>query len=192
MAQNIHNVQYIHMANPGVGQAPPSGQIYQLPQHSLEGVISTSHLNPGSRSTTLYKANMGIGGNAEKDMYSTWREWVKDLIIAWNYVPGCMAAIYPNPDFQPIVLGMRILWPACDELATASAAGNVAHMQDIDEAVVHLVKDCVVKLFNTTKTLGPAASRVSPEYPLRRSWFRGFFNKQTSQLSGVLPWLCWT
>ena len=145
MAQNINNVQYIHMANLAVGQT------YQLPQNSLAGPISTSRSNPGSRSTTLHKANMGIGGNANKDMYSAWRDLVKDLMIARNYVPGARAAIYPDTDFQTVVAGMRRLRPACDELATALAVGNVACMQNIDEAVMHLVKDCVVKLFNTTK-----------------------------------------
>ena len=165
MAQNINNVQYVHMANPGVGQAPPPGQTYQLPQNSLAGPISMSRSNPDSRSTTLHKANMGIGGNANKGMYSAWRDLAKDLMIARNYVPGGRAAVYPDADFQPIVAGMRRLRPACDELATASAAGDVARMQDIDEAVVHLVKDCVVKLFNTIKTRGPAAVQGQPGVP---------------------------
>ena len=175
MAQNINNVQYVHMANPGVGQAPPPGQTYQLPQNSLVGLISTSRSNPNSRSTTLHKANMGIGGDANKDMYSAWRDLVKDLIIARNYVPGARAAIYPDADFQPIVAGMRRLRPACDGLATASAAGNVARMQDIDEAVVHLVKDCVVKLFNTTKTRGPAAVQGQPGVPFAQIMVPGIF-----------------
>ena len=165
MAQNINNVQYVHMANPGVGQAPPPGQTYQLRQNSLAGPISMSRSNPDSRSTTLHKANMGIGGNANKGMYSAWRDLAKDLMIARNYVPGGRAAVYPDADFQPIVAGMRRLRPACDELATASAAGDVARMQDIDEAVVHLVKDCVVKLFNTIKTRGPAAVQGQPGVP---------------------------
>ena len=165
MAQNINNVQYVHMANPGVGQAPPPGQTYQLPQNSLAGPISMSRSNPNSRSTTLHKENMGIGGEENKGMYSAWRDLAKDLMIARNYVPGGRAAVYPDADFQPIVAGMRRLRPACDELATASAAGDVARMQDIDEAVVHLVKDCVVKLFNTIKTRGPAAVQGQPGVP---------------------------
>ena len=165
MAQNINNVQYVHMANPGVGQAPPPGQTYQLPQNSLAGPISMSRSNPNSRSTTLHKENMGIGGEENKGMYSAWRDLAKDLMIARNYVPGGRAAVYPDADFQPIVAGMRRLRPACDELATASAAGDVARMRDIDEAVVHLVKDCVVKLFNTIKTRGPAAVQGQPGVP---------------------------
>jgi len=47
---------------------------------------------------------------------------------------------------------MRRLKPACDELATASAANNMAGMQEIDEAVLQLVKDCGKKLANTIRT----------------------------------------
>ena len=157
MAQNINNVQYVHMTNLGVGQAPPPGQPYQLPQNSLAEPISTSCSNPESRLTTLHKANMGIGWNANKGMYSAWRDLAKDPMIARNYVAGARAAVYPDADFQPIVAGMRRFRPVCDELTTVLAADNVARMRDIDEAVVHLVKDCVVKLFNTTKTRRPAA-----------------------------------
>ena len=39
--------------------------------------------------------------------------------------------------------------PACDELATASAANDRPGMQEVDEAVVQLVKDCGKKLTNT-------------------------------------------
>ena len=175
MAQNINNVQYINMANPGVGHDPPPGQTYQLPQNSLSGLISTRRSNPGSISTTLQNANMGIGENANKDMYSAWRDLVKDLMIARNYVLGAMAAIYHDADFQPIVAGIRRLSPECDGLATASAVGNVARMQDVDEAVVYLVKDCVVKLFNTIKTQGPAALQGQPEVPFALVMVPGIF-----------------
>ena len=173
MAQNINNVQYVHMANPGVGQASPPGQTYQLPQNSLAGPISMSRSKPESRSTTLHKANMGIGGNANKGMYSAWRDLAPDLMIARNYVPGGRAAVYPDADFQPIIAGMRRLRPACDQFATASAAGDVARMQDIDEPVVHLVKDCVVKLFNTRKTRGPAAVQRQPGVPFAQIIVQG-------------------
>ena len=45
MAQNIINVQYIHMQNLGVQQAPP-GQTYQFPPNSLPGEISVKRMNP--------------------------------------------------------------------------------------------------------------------------------------------------
>ena len=47
---------------------------------------------------------------------------------------------------------MRRLKPACDKLATASAANNMASMQEIDEAVLQLVKDSGKKLANTIRT----------------------------------------
>ena len=46
---------------------------------------------------------------------------------------------------------MRRLLPVCDALATASAANNIRLMQEINEGVVQLVKDCGKKL---TSTLG--------------------------------------
>jgi len=51
-----------------------------------------------------------------------------------------------------IVEGMRRLKPACDEHATASAANNMASMQEIDEAVLQLVKNCGKKPANTIRT----------------------------------------
>ena len=162
MPQNINNVQYVHMANPGVGQVPPPGQAYQLPLNSLVGLISTRRSNPDSRSTTLHKTNMGFRPGLKNPVYKAWRDLAKDLMIARNYVPGATVGIYPDADFQAIVAGMRRLRPACDELATASAANNLARIEDIDEAVVHLVKDCVTKLFNTIKTQGPAAAQGQP------------------------------
>jgi len=56
---------------------------------------------------------------------------------------------FPEAEFQQIVAGMRRLKPACDELATASAANKMASMQESDEAVLQLVKDCGKKLTKT-------------------------------------------
>jgi len=74
---------------------------------------------------------------------------------------------FPDAELQQIVEGMRRLKPACDELATALAANNMASMQEIDEAVLQLVKDCGKKLANTIRTNnhGPPPSpgvRVPP------------------------------
>jgi len=44
------------------------------------------------------------------------------------------------------------LKPACDELATASAANNMASMQEINEAILQFVKDCGKKLAKTIRT----------------------------------------
>ena len=151
MAQNIiNNVQYIHMQNPGAQQAPP-GQTYQLPPNSLSGEISAKSKNPeaGKRKINTYKAFIGItDDDAGKALYAHWRETVKDQTLARNY-----ADIYQFPDaeFQQIVADMRRLLPVCDALATASAANNIRLMQEIDEGVVQLVKDCGKKL---TSTLG--------------------------------------
>ena len=148
-----------------MGQVPLPGQAYQLPLNSLVGLLTTRRSNPDGRSTTLHKTNMGFGPGLKNPVYKAWRDLAKDLMIARNYVPGAKAGIYPDADFQAIVAGMRRLRPACDELATASAANNLARIEDIDEAVVYLVKDCVTKLFNTIKTQGPAAAQGQPGVP---------------------------
>ena len=65
MAQNIINVQYIHMQNPGVQQAPP-GQTYQLLPNSLLVEISVKRNNPeaGKRMIKTHKAFIGITDDA--------------------------------------------------------------------------------------------------------------------------------
>ena len=71
---------------------------------------------------------------------------------------------FPDAEFQQILEGMRRLKPACDELGTASGANNMASMQEIDEAVLQLVKDCGKKLANTirTNTQVPPPAHASP------------------------------
>jgi len=64
---------------------------------------------------------------------------VKDQMLARGYISDNWH--FPDAEFQQIVAGMRRLKPACDELATASAANNMASMQEIDKAVLQLVKD---------------------------------------------------
>ena len=56
---------------------------------------------------------------------------------------------FPDVEFQQIVAGMRRLLPVCDAPAPASAANNIRLMQEIDEGVVQLVKDCGKKLTST-------------------------------------------
>ena len=51
-----------------------------------------------------------------------------------------------------------MLLPACDELATVLAARNVVSMQQADERVVQLVKDCMDKL---TTTLNRRAQKAA-------------------------------
>ena len=88
---------------------------------------------------------------------------MKDQMLARNY-----DNIYQVPDaeFQHIVAGMRGLLPVCDALATASAANNICLLQEIDEGVVQLVKDCGKKLTNTLgKRVGGAPWPGNPGVP---------------------------
>src|SRR5205807_5246908 len=55
-----------------------------------------------------------------------------------------------------IVEGMRRLRPVCDSLVDASAANDVLRMQEIDEAVVQMVKDCGRKLRDSLALHPPA------------------------------------
>jgi len=59
---------------------------------------------------------------------------------------------FPDAEFQQIVAGRRRLKPACHELATASAANNLGSMQETDEAVLQLIKDCGKHLTKTSET----------------------------------------
>jgi len=56
---------------------------------------------------------------------------------------------FPGTEFLQIVAGFRQLRPTCDELATASAANAIPGMQEADDAVLQLVKNCEKKLTNT-------------------------------------------
>jgi len=63
---------------------------------------------------------------------------VNDQLVARNYTPLANFAIR---EFQQIVARMRGLRPACDQVATESAANKVACMREADKAIVQLVKD---------------------------------------------------
>jgi len=89
--------------------------------------------------------------NAGAVVYKEWRPLVTDQLVARNLTPLANFAIR---EFQQVVAGMRRLPPACNELATESAANNVALMREADEAIVQPVKDCMSKLTTTmTKQL---------------------------------------
>ena len=173
MAQNIINVQYIHMQNPGVQQAPP-GQTYQLPPNSLPGEISVKRNNPeaGKRKIKTHKAFIGITDDAAGEaLYAHWRETVKDQMLARNYDDIYQ---FPDAEFQQIVTGMRRLLPVCDALATASAANNIRLLQEIDEGVVQLVKDWGKKLTNTRRKRVRGAPRPgNPGVPPAQVLVRG-------------------
>ena len=71
---------------------------------------------------------------------------MKDQLLVRGFTP---VGNFPIAHFQQIVAGMRRLLSACDELAMASATNNVVSMQQADERVVQLVKDCMDKLTTT-------------------------------------------
>jgi len=134
------------MHNPGAQQAL-ARQTYQLPPNSLLGVISATRPIPGGQSITHYKGAMAFpANNAGAVGYKEWRRLVKDQVVARNFTPLANFAI---GECQQIVAGMRRLRPACDQLATESAANNVARMREANEAIVQLVKDSRSKLTTT-------------------------------------------
>ena len=156
MAQNINIVQYIHIQNLGAQQAPQR-QTYQLPSNSLTGVISPKRTNPevGKRKIKTHKAFIGIKDNdAGEALYGDWQDTVKDQMLARNYAD---IHKFPDAEFQQIVAGMRRLLPVCNALTTASSANNIHLMQEIDEGVIQLVKDCGKKLTNTLGKHVPGA-----------------------------------
>ena len=144
MAQNI-NMQYVFMQNAGV-LAP--GLTDQLPPSSLQGAISMHRTNPGGRAISDHKLNMGFTKvQAQKTMYTEWRNCVKDQRIARGFGPaGRMAKGFPAADFLPICTGMRTLRPACDRIVSIVAANDMHRLEDIAEAGVELVKDSCQKL----------------------------------------------
>ena len=56
---------------------------------------------------------------------------------------------FPGADFVPIYTGMRTLRPACDLIISVVAANDMHRLQDIEEAVVELVKNTGRKLNDT-------------------------------------------
>jgi len=68
---------------------------------------------------------------------------------------------FPDIEFQQIIPGLRRLRPACDEIATASPANNIPRMQEVDEGVVQLVKDCAKKLTKTIQRPNKPFPQVS-------------------------------
>jgi len=123
----------------------------QLPSSSLQGNINMHRTNPGGRAISDHKLNMGFTQvPAQKKMYTEWRNCTKDQMIARGFAPaGRTAKSYPDADFLPIDTGMRTLHPACDLILSAVAANNMHRLEDIEEAVVELVKDSGRKLNDT-------------------------------------------
>jgi len=150
MAQNNNIVVYA-LLPAGDAQQPPAGQTYHLRPFTLVGEYS--HRRPDRQSISAHMLAMGVPHhplNKPPSEYLSWRDAVKDQMLARGYISDNWH--FPDAEFQQIVQGMRRLKPACDELATASAANNMASMQEIDEAVLQLVQEYVKKLANTIST----------------------------------------
>ena len=162
MAQNNNIVGYALIPAGGGHQRPPVGQTYHLPPFTLIGEYS--HRRPDRRLINDHKLSMGIPHDPKNKppVYVCWRDAVKDQMLARGYISDNWH--FPDAEFQQIVARMRRLKPACDELATASAANNMASMQEIVEAVLQLVKDCGKKLTKTIETNNhvPPPNRASP------------------------------
>jgi len=87
---------------------------------------------------------------AQKKTYTEWRNCAKDQMIARGFAQAGQAAkSFPDADFLPICTGMRTLRPACHLIVAAGAANDMHCPEDIEEAVVELVKDICRKLNDT-------------------------------------------
>ena len=147
MAQNI-NMQYVFMQNAAVLAL---GQTDQLPPSSLQGAISMHSANPGGRAISDHKLNMGVTQvQAQQKMYTKWQNCAKDQMIARGFAPaGRTAKDFPDAYFLPIYSGMRTLHPAWDLIVSAVAANDIHRLEEIEEAVVELVKDSCRKVNDT-------------------------------------------
>jgi len=107
--------------------------------------------NPGGRAISDHKLNMGFTQvQAQKKMYTEWRNCAKDQMLARGFAPaGRTAKDFPDAHSLPICTGRRTLRPACDLIVSAVAAFDMHRLEDIDEAVVELVKDSCRKLNDT-------------------------------------------
>jgi len=157
MAQNINIIQSVLMP-PGGPLLAPAGQTYQLPANPLIGEISFRRSD--KRKITEHMRSMGIVVGLQGDsIYGAWRDAVKDQMLARGY----QTDLHPfrEAEFLQIVAGFRQLRPACDDLATVSVAKDIPGMQEVDEAVVQLVKDSGKKLTNTINL----KSKLFPQVP---------------------------
>jgi len=127
------------------------GSIDQLRPSSLHGAISMHRTNLGGRPISDHKLNMGFTlVQAPKKMYTQWRNCLKDLMLARRFAPaGRMAKDFPDTDCLPIYIGMRTLRPACDLIVPRVAANDMHRLEEMEEAVVELVKDSCGKLNDT-------------------------------------------
>jgi len=147
MVQNMNNIKYALMLAAGPQQAA-AGETYQLPANSLIGEICHQRKDRGIISE--HRLSMGIpAGNIADPLYGKVRDTVKNQMLPRGYLEDLHH--FPDVEFPQIVTGMRQLRPACNELATRSAANDISIMQEVDEAVIQLIKDCDKKLTYTIK-----------------------------------------
>ena len=139
MAQK-NNIHYVFSQNPGV-LVP--GQTDQFPPSPLQGLMDMHHLNPGSRAISVHKLNLSFTQDpAQQAWYTRCRNYVKDQTIARGYAPGGRKATnFPDANFLPIYTGMRTLRPPCNYIVSVVAANDMQRVENIEEAVVELVKD---------------------------------------------------
>jgi len=80
--------------------------------------------NPGGRLISEHKLNMGFTQvQAQKKMYTEWRNCAKDQMLARGFAPaGRTAKGFPDANFLPIYTGMSTLRPACNRRVSAVAA----------------------------------------------------------------------
>jgi len=88
--------------------------------------------------------------NKPSPVYVCLQDAVKDQMLARGYISDNWH--FPDAKFQKNVAGIRRLKPTCHELATAPAANHMSSMQEIDVAVLQLVKDCGKRLTTTIET----------------------------------------
>ena len=88
-------------------------------------------------------------GDKGDPIYSTWRDTVNNQMLARGYLTDLHH--FADIEFQQIVTGVRPLRPVCDELATALTANDIPRIQEVDETILQLIKDCGKRLTNTIK-----------------------------------------
>jgi len=124
--------------------------------------------NPGGRAISDHTLNMGFTQvQRQKKVYTEWLNCAKDQMIARGFAQaGRTAKGFPVADFLPIYTGMRTLRPACDLIFSAVAANDMHRREEIEKAVVELVKDSCRKL-NDTNNKGKMVV-PSPAIPPRQ------------------------
>jgi len=164
MVQNNNIVGYALMPARGAQQVPPVGQTnYLLPFTIVE---EYSHQRADRRLINDHKLTMGIPHHPKNNhphVSICWWDAVKDQMLGRGYISDNWH--FSDTAFQQIVAGMRKLKPACDELATASAANNMGSMEEINETVLQLVKDGAKKVTKTIETnnhVPPSGLSVPP------------------------------